>query len=236
MQLPFLFHPSFVGNGSENMAYDLLLLEGHPVDTSVRFRQYDWSEPTWSFGFRQQLDCVYATLSEHKAPAVVRRPTAGGIVDHRSDWTYALVLPPSHPVSRIPARQSYRAIHLALIDALKSIGIHTELATACTPTDTTTPGQCFQRAECEDVVCAQSRRKIAGAAQKRTRQGLLVQGSVNHPALRGEVRITLQAAFIQSLTQQLCTRAAAATEAIHSLPRFKQLCDHFASTAWTTRY
>jgi len=45
------------------------------------------------------------------------------------------------------------------------------------------PGVCFQRAELYDVVHEYTGEKIAGAAQKRNKQGLLFQGSIWKPAL-----------------------------------------------------
>jgi len=44
-------------------------------------------------------------------------------------------------------------------------------------------GVCFQRAEVHDVVHATAREKIAGAAQKRNKHGLLFQGSIWRPAV-----------------------------------------------------
>ncbi len=43
-------------------------------------------------------------------------------------------------------------------------------------------GVCFQRAEIYDVVNADTGKKIAGAAQKRNKRGLLFQGSIWRPA------------------------------------------------------
>jgi lipoate-protein ligase A len=43
---------------------------------------------------------------------------------------------------------------------------------------------CFQRAEIHDVVDASSGAKIAGAAQKRNKHGLLFQGSISRGAVR----------------------------------------------------
>lgn len=40
------------------------------------------------------------------------------------------------------------------------------------------PGVCFERAELHDVVNTITGRKIAGAAQKRNKHGLLFQGSI----------------------------------------------------------
>ena len=44
-----------------------------------------------------------------------------------------------------------------------------------------TPGQCFAGAQQHDVLW--QGRKLAGAAQRRTRQGLLIQGSVQPPPI-----------------------------------------------------
>jgi lipoate-protein ligase A len=44
-------------------------------------------------------------------------------------------------------------------------------------------GVCFQRAEIYDVVHAADGAKIAGAAQKRNKHGLLFQGSIWRPAV-----------------------------------------------------
>ena len=53
------------------------------------------------------------------------------------------------------------------------LGLATELAPACSKA---LPGQCFQGHEMFDLLWRG--RKIAGAAQRRTRDGLLIQGSV----------------------------------------------------------
>jgi len=45
------------------------------------------------------------------------------------------------------------------------------------------PGVCFQRPELYDVVQAATGEKIAGAAQKRNKHGLLFQGSIWRPAV-----------------------------------------------------
>ena len=48
-------------------------------------------------------------------------------------------------------------------------------------------GVCFERAEIHDVVNADTGVKIAGAAQKRSRHGMLFQGSIWRPAAAGDV-------------------------------------------------
>jgi lipoate-protein ligase A len=129
-----------------------------------------------------------------------RRATGGGIVDHRDDWTYALVIPRGHPLEERPATQSYREIHEALAAALRAQGADAvtkpcaDEQAACAADSPVQPGKrgataaagpagvCFQRAEIYDVVSGLDGAKIAGAAQKRNKHGLLFQGSVWRPA------------------------------------------------------
>jgi lipoate-protein ligase A len=88
------------------------------------------------------------------------------------------------------ACESYRVVHEALAEALREVGIDVRSqdegcrsavdGAASTKKLATT---CFEQAEKFDVVRADDGRKIAGAAQKRTKRGLLFQGSVNRLAV-----------------------------------------------------
>jgi lipoate-protein ligase A len=64
-------------------------------------------------------------------------------------------------------------MHLWIRSALKWIGVESELATCCREE---LPGQCFAGYEKFDVLS--NGRKIAGAAQRRNKHGLLIQGSI----------------------------------------------------------
>ena len=71
-----------------------------------------------------------------------------------------------------------KRVHEWVRDAFARLGVASELAPCCRKT---TPGQCFVGYEKSDVLW--QGRKIAGAAQRRTRTGLLIQGSVQPPPL-----------------------------------------------------
>ena len=103
------------------------------------------------------------------------------MVDHRDDWTYALVIPRGYPLEELRATQSYREIHEALAAALRAQGVAAATKQARDP-DAESAGVCFQRAEIFDVVHESTGAKIAGAAQKRNKHGLLFQGSIWRPA------------------------------------------------------
>ena len=176
--------PTRTAGAAENMALDFLLLQRYPHMNAARFRHYAWRAPAFTFGYAQKIAFVRAQLPADEPFDLCRRPTGGGIVDHRDDWTYALVIPRGHPLEELRATESYRIIHETLASALREQGVDAVTKTAPNPTDDTAPGVCFTRAEVHDVVHASSGEKIAGAAQKRNKHGLLFQGSIWKPAAR----------------------------------------------------
>ena len=183
--------PARTAGAAENMASDFLLLQRYPAASAPRFRHYGWRAPTFTFGYSQKIAFVRAQLPAGEKFDLCRRPTGGGIVDHRDDWTYSLVIPRGHPLEEMRATQSYRAVHEALAEALGAQAIEVNLKPCVESPDdvseaTAAPGVCFQRAEIFDVVHARTGEKIAGAAQKRNKRGLLVQGSIWRPAVTGE--------------------------------------------------
>ena len=92
---------------------------------------------------------------------------------HDADWTYSLVFPPGHFWYRLKARESYERMHEWIRSALVEVGVLTELAQR---SNKELVGQCFIGAEQFDLIC--NGRKLAGAAQRRNRLGLLIQGSL----------------------------------------------------------
>lgn len=153
-----------------NMALDEALLEAATRLEQPVLRFYGWTLPAATFGYSQR----YAEVSSWTAlRPLVRRPTGGGLVPHDRDWTYSLAFPVDHPWYRKKAVESYRAVHEWIQRAFARVGVQGELAAAARKS---VPGQCFIGAEQFDLLLAGS--KIAGAAQRRTRAGLLIQGSI----------------------------------------------------------
>jgi lipoate-protein ligase A len=155
-----------------NMAIDEALLRSckQPI---LRF--YKWSEPdAVSIGYFQVHTDVPAGRS------FVRRYTGGGLVDHATDFTYSVILPREHPLNLAGTSKSYHQIHDAVAKGLQREGFDVRLAPA---NDQVESNACFQKAVLYDVVArdhdAQTHsEKIAGAAQRRTREGCLHQGSI----------------------------------------------------------
>ena len=174
--------PVRTAGAAENMAVDFLLLQRYPEPAVPRFRHYEWRGPACTFGFSQKIEFVRANLPPGDTFDLCRRPTGGGIVDHRHDWTYALVVPRAHALYDAPATEGYRIVHEALADALVALGQPAKVRTE-TNADEAGGGICFQRVERYDVFNTATGAKMAGAAMKRNKHGLLFQGSIEKKQL-----------------------------------------------------
>jgi lipoyl(octanoyl) transferase len=153
-----------------NMALDEALLETASLRGTPVLRFYGWTEPAATFGYSQHHAEV-STWTQLRP--LIRRPTGGGLVPHDADWTYSLAFPPAHFWSRLKAVESYRFAHLWVSQAFAALGIQTQLSPS---EQKLAPGRCFLGAEKLDVLWNGA--KLAGAAQRRNRLGLLIQGSV----------------------------------------------------------
>jgi lipoate-protein ligase A len=159
-----------------NMAVDESVLE---TTTAPTIRFYRWCSPALSFGYFGKFSEVAIYAAERD---IVRRWTGGGIVFHGEDLTYSIVIPASDPVFSESSIAIYEKIHRALCRALASHNQGAQLVTVATLNHRRTgdrrslDNECFAKPVRADVMI--NGRKIAGAAQRRTRRGLLQQGSI----------------------------------------------------------
>ncbi|MGC6455424.1 MAG: lipoyl protein ligase domain-containing protein [Coraliomargaritaceae bacterium] len=182
----YLVHlPNAFGTIIENMAVDSTLLQSVPSKHAL-FRHYGWIQPSISFGYTQR----YEEVRQLTQPEVHigRRPTAGGIVDHRNDWTYSLILQSELPAANRTLAETYTSIHRCMQCALQAIDIESHLA-PCPKQCTDQSGplenspHCFTKPVADDLIHPTTKAKIAGAAIKRNRNGILLQGSIDRSAL-----------------------------------------------------
>jgi lipoate-protein ligase A len=197
-----------------NMAVDEALLMAATIPT-LRF--YSWQRPSLSFGYFGRYGDVAADESERD---IVRRWTGGGIVFHGEDLTYSLNLPAEYAARS--SRTIYSVVHAAIQRALSSIR-PVALATADAPK---VSDACFANPVVADVLA--DGRKIAGAAQRRTRLGLLHQGSIQFDRLPAE--------FPQMFATELCPsfRLAPLPPAIVESAR-KIAAERYATAEWMRR-
>ena len=188
-----------------NMAIDEALLEQRPAPA---LRCYRWRKPSLSFGYFGRFAEV---AQEEGKRDIVRRWTGGGIVLHGTDFTYSVIIPAQKAVRTAGPRFIYGQIH----DAIRRV-LSAKIAVALAADDAPKVSEaCFANAVAADVLV--NGRKIAGAAQRRTRAGLLHQGSIQYEPLP----VTFAEAFASALcpewsessfTPELLARAEALTE------------------------
>jgi lipoate-protein ligase A len=206
--------------GPEAMAVDEWLVEstGIPV-----LRVYGWQGNWGSLGYFGEISEARAAL-----PGLdwVRRWTGGGLVDHRADWTYTLVVPAGVKLCQLRGAESYRLIHAALATALEAEEIDVRLSSGDRQTGA---ALCFRNPVGHDLVDGTGR-KLAGAGQRRTKSGLLHQGSLDLPC--AEAVCGVRAA-------RLATALAETWEHTDLMPPAGvlkgMLRDRYANPAWTAR-
>jgi len=214
-----IYHDVGPCSAAMNMAIDEALLQSAEVP-SIRF--YCWESPALSFGYFGRL----ADVAEYRTQRdLVRRWTGGGTVFHGEDMTYSIVIPASEAAFSELSMSIYKKIHHALCDALNVIGKRAELSGGATIGDGRY-NDCFANPVQADVMI--DGRKVAGAAQRRTRAGLLQQGSVQYVDLGNG----LAERFVQALSAN-CSERTIANEVMNrawDLARQK-----YGSDAWLRR-
>lgn len=177
--------PNAFGDAAQNMAIDAALLANPPPETAL-FRHYGWTEPAITFGYTQKWEAVKNLFPN--TLQLCRRMTGGGIVDHRNDWTYSILLSRTLTAGNTQPTQLYLELHRSIMEILQQAGISCRLAPCPRNCDSANPppessaSQCFIEASANDVLRPDGA-KIAGAALKRTRDALLIQGSILRESL-----------------------------------------------------
>jgi lipoate-protein ligase A len=229
-----VYHDIASRSAALNMAIDEALLE---IATEPTIRFYKWDHPALSFGYFGKFTEVASHAAERD---LVRRWTGGGIVFHEDDLTYSLVIPAADPAFGESSASIYEKIHDAVRAAFAANGKSVELAggrdaalrrsepesrlrTAqrAVPSD-----NCFANPVRADVLS--NGRKIAGAAQRRTRCGLLQQGSIQSVQLANK--------FADQFASELCSKCCPKTLDERLISRAHQIAEQkYSAASWLQR-
>jgi lipoate-protein ligase A len=97
------------------------------------------------------------------------------------------------------------------------------------------PGVCFQKAELYDVINPATGAKIAGAAQKRNKHGLLFQGSIWRPAAAAAAAVDwdqFREDFVAELAAALAVEAEAVPWPELAEHEVEGLTEQYATPEW----
>ena len=203
-----IYYDVAVHSAAMNMAIDEALLET-AVGPTIRF--YRWRSPALSFGYFGKFSdvTIYAATRD-----LVRRWTGGGIVFHGDDLTYSIVIPANDPVFDQSSIAIYEKIHRALCEGLNKIGTQAVVAGGVDPggpvvgmraAASASGYNCFANPVRADVMM--DGRKIAGAAQRRARRGLLQQGSIQGFAMSTDLAQRFAQALSANCSESEITKA-----------------------------
>lgn len=200
-----------------NMAIDEALLI-RPSATAI-FHTYRWKSRSLSFGYFSKWASIREQYPNHEW---VRRWTGGGAVEHGDDFTYSLVL--WHPEKSFGARGLYQALHSSIAETFRECGKPAALSKGMYDG---TSVNCFDRPVQYDVTFGGV--KIAGAAIRRLRDRLLLQGSIQQTDLWPD------------LGARLAKKLSAIVRTQPVLPETIEAATHIANEkygtdAWTRRF
>lgn len=170
-----------------NMAFDEAIATQERVPV---LRVYRWPHQAVTYGYFCDFGTIEPLLSGRDH---TRRWTGGGIVEHGSDVTLALIIPRAEPWKGIKALDFYCWLHGCIRDALKDAV--DSIALAPDGTSAEAPGgNCFTNPVAGDLMLRGN--KIGGGAIRRTRETILYQGSLQGIAAQ---QFSLDR-FLQALT------------------------------------
>lgn len=209
---------------SLNMALDEAILRQASCPV-LRF--YQWCQPSVSFGYFEKFAETSQRFVGEQGDSIVfvRRPSGGGAVDHRHDLTYSLFIPRDEEASHWRGDRSYRWIHCCVLTALEQVGVEAELQTA--PKEKS-GNLCFENPVRYDLVNPQGQ-KIAGAGQRRSRSGLLHQGSILGLATQADWKVPFARALTQTIERITTPPDAWLCEAE------KLMVNRYANDAWNKK-
>lgn len=142
---------------------------------------YDWSAPCLTYGYF--IDpAVHLDLKALDRCGLLRarRPTGGGIIFHLTDFAFSVLIPACHPSLSNNTLENYAFVNQCVAQAIASLGPQNVSPALLPPACCSTaerPSFCLAQPTPYDLVIG--RKKVGGAAQRRTKKGLLHQATLS---------------------------------------------------------
>ncbi|HOK04885.1 MAG TPA: hypothetical protein P5270_04975 [Victivallales bacterium] len=161
----------------ENMAIDEQLTLSRELalnnNSSLFLRFYTWKQKCITFGYAQNFHKVLE--ANPNINIIIRRPTGGGTVIHQNDLTYSMIIFNDSPLFSLHRNEIYLLLHNTIKKVLQRFNINSSLSTK----KSLSSGyyKCFEKPVPGDLLL-ENGLKIAGAAQKQTKDYILVQGTI----------------------------------------------------------
>jgi lipoate-protein ligase A len=171
-----------INSAGTNMRRDYELLKSLPSTREPILHLYSWIDDSATYGhFTKPEQHLDLSVCEEKKLKLAKRPTGGGIIFHISDWAFSALVPADHSYFSLNTLENYALINNLVIDAVqKFLGRQytpSLLEQEPVPRDAACRHFCMAKPTKYDVII--DGRKVGGAAQRRTKEGFLHQGTIS---------------------------------------------------------
>ncbi len=163
------------------MRLDQQLLEALGQESQAVLHLYEWQQDSATYGyFLKPSDFLNMEGVNRRKLDLARRPTGGGIIFHVWDMAFSVLVPAQHPAFSLNTLDNYAFVNKAVLRAVQEF-LKVDKPLSITPTDLealdcSSQRFCMAQPTKYDVIL--EGRKIAGAAQRKTKQGFLHQGTI----------------------------------------------------------
>lgn len=158
---------------------ELLRSLGLEKDPILHF--YRWKGPSATYGYFLDPSQFFSMEGiKEKGLHLAKRPTGGGIIFHIWDLAFSALIPSTHPLFSQGTLENYATINNRVLAAIEEFLQKKGLE--LTPEDGVILGEgcanfCMAKPTKYDVML--KGKKVAGAAQRKTKEGFLHQGSIS---------------------------------------------------------
>jgi lipoate---protein ligase len=213
-------------SATANMELDAHLLENLGSQEKPILHLYEWERESATFGyFVKPEELLNLEEAEKRGIDLARRPTGGGVVFHVWDLAFSVLVPAKSPLFSTNTLDNYNLVNRVVKDVVQEF-IDEEMS--LTPDDApfqdpTCTQFCMARPTKYDVML--QGKKIAGAAQRKTKDGFLHQGTI---ALMRPDEDLLEALLPSAAVREAMMRTTfPLLREAHSLREGRQeLCEH----------
>jgi lipoate-protein ligase A len=165
------------------MQKDFYLLRDFRAENPPLLHFYEWDSPCLTYGyFIKPSDHINLEALAQYGLKVARRPTGGGIIFHTTDFAFSVFLPAAHPEFSTNTLENYALVNQRVAKAIQAFTNSRIEPTLLEKEQVlqakeNSGGFCMANPTQFDLVI--EGKKVGGAAQRRTKQGLLHQGSIS---------------------------------------------------------
>ena len=170
-----------IQSAEENMRFDTELLEKADEFARPVLHLYEWAGDSATYGyFTEPKELLNLDNAKTLRLQLARRPTGGGIVFHIWDMAFSVLVPAHCPEFSMNTLENYAFVNNAVLAAIKEfLDHHPPLSLTpddFSPWDPDCFHFCMAKPTKYDVMW--EGRKVAGAAQRKTKKGFLHQGTI----------------------------------------------------------